>query len=531
MIIQCEQCQTKFRLDDSRVTDKGVKVRCAKCKHVFTVRAQPETESQADFGALLDQDASFGPEERHSGAFEPQQEGASQESQSDFGALLDRSVSFEQREGSSAPFGTQTEGPAAEPQAGSGFDYSDFIAEDFSRQDEPIAAASPVFPVDEPPAPAGEDFSLSSLDGELGFTVEQEETPSATGAAGFAGLDFGGDAADADKTVVAAALAPDFGNMAVVQPPVADRAAETDDSTAFGFGEEAPFGSAAIPTAGTPDETAGFVAPPDGFDDSTSKDSAVLAMDPAVPADGRDEETFSMGEIDFGGEPASATEQQAQPDEFRPAEDQPVAPSALVTETPVIPAGQDTIRKSPEAEPPPLSITSRRKYNPVFNILIVVATVVAVAVLGFFGYTMFQEDKEKVVAETGRITVRAVNASFVKNPEAGDLLVITGEAVNAFSKPRAAIKIKGMIFGANGQVLAAKAAYCGNPLTKEQLTGMPLEKIEAAMANQFGDSLTNLEVAPGKAIPFVIVIAKPPADARDYGVEPAGSTVATGKQQ
>jgi hypothetical protein len=126
--------------------------------------------------------------------------------------------------------------------------------------------------------------------------------------------------------------------------------------------------------------------------------------------------------------------------------------------------------------------------------------------------------------------VRAVNGFFVKNRQAGDLLVITGEAVNGFGKPRAAIKVKGMVYGANGQVLATKSAYCGNPLTKEQLAGMPLEKIEAAMANQFGDSLANLEVAPGKAIPFVIVIAQPPAEAKEYGVEPEGSTVATGKQ-
>jgi len=49
------------------------------------------------------------------------------------------------------------------------------------------------------------------------------------------------------------------------------------------------------------------------------------------------------------------------------------------------------------------------------------------------------------------------------------------------------------------------------------------------MANQFGDSLANMEVDVGKAIPFVIVISKPPADAKDYGVEPAGSTVAAGK--
>jgi hypothetical protein len=40
-----------------------------------------------------------------------------------------------------------------------------------------------------------------------------------------------------------------------------------------------------------------------------------------------------------------------------------------------------------------------------------------------------------------------------------------------------------------------------------------------------------MEVAPGAAIPFVIVLPKPSKGATDYGVEPAGSTVATGKEK
>ena len=144
---------------------------------------------------------------------------------------------------------------------------------------------------------------------------------------------------------------------------------------------------------------------------------------------------------------------------------------------------------------------------------------------------MFAGGKAGTVQETGRISVRAVDAAFVKNKLTGDLLVISGEAVNEFNKPRAAIQIKGMVYGADGEVVASKNAFCGNPLTEEQLSTMTMENIEAAMANQFGDSLANMEVAPGKAIPFVIVIATPPAGSKDYGVEPAGSTLATDKQQ
>ena len=44
MIIQCDKCATKFRLDDSRITPNGVKVRCTKCDNVFIVTPPPPAE-------------------------------------------------------------------------------------------------------------------------------------------------------------------------------------------------------------------------------------------------------------------------------------------------------------------------------------------------------------------------------------------------------------------------------------------------------------------------------------------------------
>lgn|GEM_PF-6796297 len=37
MIVECEKCHTKYRIPDEKVRGKGVKVRCAKCHHTFTV--------------------------------------------------------------------------------------------------------------------------------------------------------------------------------------------------------------------------------------------------------------------------------------------------------------------------------------------------------------------------------------------------------------------------------------------------------------------------------------------------------------
>jgi predicted Zn finger-like uncharacterized protein len=46
MIITCASCLTKFNLDDSRISQKGVKVRCSRCHHVFYVVPPPETKEE-----------------------------------------------------------------------------------------------------------------------------------------------------------------------------------------------------------------------------------------------------------------------------------------------------------------------------------------------------------------------------------------------------------------------------------------------------------------------------------------------------
>jgi predicted Zn finger-like uncharacterized protein len=497
MIIQCEQCSTKFRLDDSRVTDKGVKVRCAKCRHVFTVTREPvETEAQPDLDAMFSQ------------------------SQPDFGAMLDQSTA----QGSEEPTAPPQEIPAAPAAPDAGFDYSDFVSNDFAGQEVDREESGFELATGEA-APASDAFGLSALEGVQGRATEQGTTPAAANEFDFDSFDFGTGTGDANKTAGAEPAAFDFGDITMDQPAVPP-AGGAAAAGALDFGDiamepppaagTAPAGEAAPFDFGS---ELGFGAPSAGEKGAFSFDGAPAGADTAAgeappAAEPRAEETFNLGEFGFGDEPAA-----------QPASETPhVQPEA---------EKEPAVTAAPEAgeELPPLSITSRRRQSPLFGVLIAVASVVVVGVLGFFGYTTFLEDKGKVVAEAGRITVRAVNASFVNNPAAGDLLVITGEAVNSFTKPRAAIQVKGMVYGANGQVLVSKNAYCGNPLTPAQLSTLSLDKIEAAMANQFGDSLANMEVAPGKAIPFVIVIPKPPAEGKEYGVEPAGSTVAAGKQQ
>ena len=470
MIIQCEQCQTRYRLDDSKVTDKGVRVRCVKCKHVFAVK-----QEQAE-------------------AVEPQ---------TDFGALLDESVSSGNEAEATAPPDSLQATPA------------------FESSPEPSVAS------------AEDDFSILSLEEDRGFAPDQDKTRPTDGEVDFASFDFGDLSVDTDKRVVAAVPAP----MTMMQPQVSPPEAVDEDSNSFDFGDEVLFGDAVVaPVTDEPTEPITFDFQMDEFADSMGGETANGDVNKAGQEEDSADEPFSLGEIDFGDELTSVAVQQVHPDDLQPSQELLFAPLAEAQIKPIH-SEEDTLKTgsvtgSPQAdqeELPPLSIASRRKQNPILGRLIMVVLLIVVAALGFLGYSTFTEDKGKGVAENGRITVRSVEASIVENQLIGDLLVITGEAVNEYPKPRAAIQIKGMVYGASGQVLFTKNAYCGNPLTKEQLATLPTDKIEAAMANQFGDSLANMEVAAGKAIPFVIVISKIPAEAKDYGVESVGSTVATGK--
>ncbi|QEM70077.1 DUF3426 domain-containing protein [Geobacter sp. FeAm09] len=480
MIIQCEQCSTKFRLDEAKVKDKGVKVRCAKCRHVFTVTKQQDLESAG--GALAGLDQPFAP-----GLDDASTPGAA----------------------------VREEGPASQP----------FAAGD----PDDVSFAPPA--VEPPPAPAGAaDFGFSFSDEAADAAAGHEKAAAAANEADFSDFDFGDVAAATAPVSTPQALDFSGGELSAAAP------ASAPDAAGFDFGDENLFGDAVAPPAHEePAEPISFDFSVDDFADSLGASEKAPAGKEAASgsAAAKADEPFSLGEIDFGDELTSVAVQHVNPEELKPAQELLFAPLAEAQEKkgPAVGEGPDAAAflSTQDEELPPLSISSRRKQSPVFMGVAAALAVAAVALLGYAGYSMF--GGEKVAKESGRITVRGINAAFVKNSTAGELVVISGEAVNEFAGPRAAIQVKGMIYGPNGQVLASKSAFCGNPLTREQLAGMPLDKIEAAMANQFGDSLDNLEVSPGKAIPFVIVIAKAPADARDYGVQPAGSTVATEKQK
>ncbi len=515
MIIQCEQCRTKFKLDDERISDRGVKVRCAKCRHVFTVHKPSESRD-----TVLSEDIIKSPEISFTPAIE----------------TPDKSM-----EVTSSPFEFTAQPEITGSDLSFDLGQTDASTElDFNLDQAPIVSeqATPtpvtfdfgektlVIPPKQQPEPATE------INFDFGALPETEQKPVQEEAI----FDFGDTSPQVENNT---ALNANF-DLGIQQMPTAKPPAADFDLGGFDFGDslQAP-DTAVIQKTGA----AGFDFKFDDADkqaEGTTSDSFDLSGidfsqgQAPTPKKSTEVESFSLGELDLTSETSAVpvdVQTASTSDLFAPVDD-----SLLKKQEFPLPDITFDVPKTAE-EAPPLAISSRRRQSSSSSIIIVLVAIIVMAILGYIAYNFIGGtskspallNKGGLPAEEGNITVQNVKAYFIPKAAAGELLVITGDALNSFTKPRAAIQVKGVVFGDNNQAVVTKTVYAGNQLTTEQLMQMPADKIEAAMNNQFGDSLTNLELQPGKTIQFTIVIINPPPEGKEFAVEPFASTVAAAK--
>ncbi|MBI5441162.1 MAG: hypothetical protein HY900_08120, partial [Deltaproteobacteria bacterium] len=60
--------------------------------------------------------------------------------------------------------------------------------------------------------------------------------------------------------------------------------------------------------------------------------------------------------------------------------------------------------------------------------------------------------------------------------------------------------------------------YCGNVLNDRELATLPRETIEARLQNQVGEALSNVDIAPGNKVPFMLIFTPPPESVDKFDV-------------
>ncbi len=514
MILQCEQCKAKFKLDDEKIKNDGVKVRCSKCKHVFFVKKET-AQDEADFDTILSGLGSSvqpppAPPAAPEGHFAEFAEQAPVPEEPNIPAT---SLSGEGDAGTFS-FSEEADDVFVSPPAtdgGKGFDVGEFSFDDESAMLPDAEQGAR--------AQAGSAELLPDTDVSA-KSIAREEGESHT-----------------PLTAVGGEFAFDF------DEPAAQNSSEENLSGEKVFaGPFVPEDNAEETISFDPEETAFSMEAAESAPGSAQGKPA--PMDFSIPEQPKSDapETFAFDSFAFGEgvdtKPVAETKVSAP----TATKDDWKLSSAASSETGTIPLPADNIPLPDAAEIPPFPAYVRRRGFlpfPLTAIILALLVVLGISAAGLYfvksGPAVFNQMGLGFVTnwlgmptvEEESIVVSKPVAAFHYNKEVGELFVVSGEAINNFNKSRASIHIKVTLFDSKGSALLSKGAYCGNRLSNEQLVTLPMAKIDEAMNNQFGDSLSNLGVKPGKGVPFVVAFAKVPPEAVDYTVEVTGSTVAS----
>jgi len=489
MVIQCSACDTRFKIADDKLKPGGVKVRCSKCKEVFTVMP-PEEEAPA-----MDIEISA-PEP------EPESDGGSW---SDLDTSFDHNTTSEETDQSDWSNIDESTGSDAADSAAPSFD-------DFSFGDDT--------PAEEP---ADESFSFGAAP-----ATEDEEEP--------ADFSFATDSTVAEDE--APGISEDafaFGGSEASDEPAESHGEGAQDEFAFDDS-----GNIALDATGSDDF--------DWDDSASDSDSDSLDFDSAP--------TASDESLDF----SSISLQQ---DETPP----PVAAPAPAPRPASAPDTEAALKRPASAKGPQKSAagkkrtakgrhSAKKKKGP-WGTLVAMVLLLALlfggglygmqqmgfwngdfaqlgsADFGGFGealWTRAETQIQKLLGNSvssepvGSIAIVEMGGRFVDNKTAGRLFVIDGKIRNDFAKPRSAIAVRGILYNAAGKAVAQQKVFCGNTLSTTELTSLPMAKILERGNNQFGDALSNLDIAPKATLPFTVVFGKIPGDIVEFNVEIAESS-------
>jgi predicted Zn finger-like uncharacterized protein len=524
MIVQCDKCSAKFRLDDSKVKAGGVKVRCSKCSSIFVVQHEAPAE-ESDYDSFL------------SGLMP-----TPQATKPDIEGVAPDTTSGSEPAGSDPGLLTDTEQPTekGEDRSEGVADQDDFDLSEFAFDDQTLGQTTFEPSPDDKDSAAGGSFVFGELDmGSAAHTEIQPEIMERE-AAGTSHNEFAFNdeparpLPDFEVTIDGMDM---FGSTGEINAGSEPAAPHTEDKPVgaepVGFPFELETVDQNIPESGRnsfSEKSAEFLFEPDATGPEQPVFTAAEEKGVEPPP------AFDFSQFEFGDESVA-----------EPAESGHTHVGNLVSAPQVEPDSHQILAGAlathdQEEDLPPLSISSRRKEGSSLPISVTAFCILLVLLLAGGGFFFFEEGPAAFNKlglgfmanwfgsegrEEGGIAVRNTTGMFLINKESGEIFAITGEAVNNFGKPRASIQVKVTLYGPKGVVLAQKTAYCGNPLSRDQLVTLPLAKIEAAMNNQFGDSLSNLSVLPGKGIPFAVVLTNVPKETAEFGVDVLGSTVAS----
>ena len=489
MIIECQTCHARFRLDESRIKGRGARVKCRKCGDSIVVLKDgapapappaPGGDGFFDLGSAVRDSA-----------------GESPGSPPPVGNL----IPFPAPSRPAEPGAKESSSPALEaPEPGKDEVDLAFDRLLFARAE----ASSP---------PIGETEAEIPAPAEASVPVERE-APAGPGpppelVLGALTLDLGPE--EKLDLPPAAELEPPFGEPPAVEPSAEFRGEGgflISDSDTLDFLQEKHRDAESEAPPGVGDISLEISSAP------VEETSSFLREPDASPTPREDWASPTPEEISLEGNVTPPPAPVIEVPPHREAEPAPAPP----VESPVR-------RGSPAPESP----RPRSSAGPA------VAAVLAVllAAGGYLGLTTsgrktLEGAVPGVAALWGgkpaapaapKYDLRNVIGYYESGGASPRILVIKGQVANLSKVEKSGIRVHATLLDNTDAVLVQQAVYAGNVLSGEAIRKGDRDTLSKALGNRFGEGLANMSVAPGKAIPFMVLFFDAPANMDSYKLE------------
>ena len=485
MIIECQSCHARFRLDASKIRGKGARVRCRRCGDsiIVLLEGRKEEAPQPAVGGFLD----LGSVVRDSLAETP-----AGPPPSPVAPPPDNLIPFP--------------GPGRSPEP----------AVPRAAESPPAAEPSPFQRVEEKSDAEvlGPGRQPLEAPGSQPFEVRTSESP--------------GGIAAADETVPP-------------EPPPIEPHPSPPEADAPAFLEEGGFLLSDSETLDFLNEERRKEEQPETADARSADISFLLSSVPVgdassslrapTPGEAPGPETAPVADISFRVEPAPP----------------PAAPAEMTiegNETPMASPPQVQVEVPPVREAPaspPLAEArgpsrgespAGRKASSTARVAAGIA-VLAVAGAGYFGFTAAGRKTVETVAPGvaallgGKPAATRGPAYDVRNvigyydTAAGNtrILVIKGQVANLSAKDKSGIRVSAAILDNADKAMAEQVVYAGNVIPGDRLRKIGRDEAAKILGNRFGEGLANMNVGPGKSVPFMVVFFDAPENIDRYRLE------------
>ncbi|WDP87813.1 MAG: zinc-ribbon domain-containing protein [Desulfobacter sp.] len=558
MIITCEECSTRFTLDDALISPQGSKVRCSQCKHVFTAFLPAQDAEDPVFEAPEDLD------------FETADFSESPDDPSD-------EVEFNDPD-TSQPFEfSQADDFETEP---SEFDDIEFDDIEFDEpkdpepgiehqddetkiEDQAIDFEETELALDEPESEFDEpEFDIPGLALEKDETPEADLTPEEAQQAEqsqdpdtddeTADIEISFDQDGDDLTVHGLTLeteddledlefdAPEL-ELSLDDDPDAELVFEDDQihedleaglemEEAQAIPETQEDGPQVLetepteetdPKADDEDAQETIVEPP-ADDDKFADYDMVLDQDTDLPEpEALAAEAPLEPEDDNSLETTAETEPSEEPDKTEVS--QPMGAKALIDP----PSAKETRKKRGKAQK--RSISSPVKILFLLFLLVIVAYVLSFRLgadipflseikIPYLTQILKPEPAPKPIVKPVP-KKSTINGRFVSNTSAGELFVVTGRIENPSDRVYSHIRVKGTLLSKDKANAGTQTVFCGNVIAEEILKSGNISDIQKELTLKTGHQNTNVNIKPGGSVMFMLVFSNLPENLTNFTVE------------